>query len=194
MPDWLHDVRATNAYALFAGAFLGGLFGYLWDRLLSRRESRERRATLLQALYRQLAAIPDTPAGMLPDTFMARSSFHVTVVGQLLDGEVLDAEEDAELIRVLSYWQTIEAQHNEAVVIANQVDITVGLSQELRDTCHRMLDERHNLMLAWRRRLIALLASDTGTIPISAGEQIERPDLLHVQADPRRDADAMASR
>ena len=160
MPEWIQDVRATNAYALFLGAFLGGLFGYFADRWLGRKESNQRRAALINALHRQLAAIPDTPASMLPDSFLARTTYHVTAVGQLLDGESLDAQEDADLIRVLSNWQAVEARHNEAVQIANQADITVGLNQDLHDTCHRVLDERHNLLLDWRRRLIALLPPD----------------------------------
>ena len=160
MPEWLSDLRATNAYALFAGAFLGGLFGYLADHWLSSKEERECRATLIKALHRQLSAIPETPATLLPDSFMARSTYHVSVVGQLLDGELLDARDDEELIQILSQWQTVEAQHNEAVFIANQADLTVGLAPELHDTCHRILDERHTMLLDWRRRLIELLRSE----------------------------------
>jgi hypothetical protein len=159
MPSWLSDLSIGFA-GVFFGALLAGIVGYLFDRMNARRESEARRAALIRALHRQLDMIPYTPGTLTPDSWMSRSTIHVTAVSQLLDGETLDARKDADLIRLLSVWQSMETRHNDAIQLVRQVSLVPSASPEIRDKSYNDVEDIHRGLREWREHLRKLVPPD----------------------------------
>jgi len=139
LPDW-----AADTFRVFLGAVLGALLAYAGNWCHHWRQMRAQRAVLFRTLHRQFATIPWTPMGATPEHFMSKRTYHVTAARQLLDSQILDATKDANLIRALILWQASEAQHNDAIHLANQATITPGIASDVLIKAHQYVDDSHN--------------------------------------------------
>lgn len=172
MPGW-----AIDMIGVFLGAFLGATLGYAANWWHQCQQTKARRAMLFRTLHQQFSAIPWTPAGFDPNASMHRSTFHVTAARQLLDGYTLDANRDADLARALTFWESAQQRHNEAVFLTNMAVITPGTSHKVIEACAQHLDSQHQSMRMQMRFVEKFLPPDRD-YPYSHPDPWPDPEIL----------------
>ena len=143
MPDWLGGVLCwlwdrltSDGFAVFAGAFFGAVFGYVGTVLFDRRETRARRDVLVRSLREEIEPWQERTFNRfvmgLPNWV---DQIPIASIDHLLDGHVLDARNDADLIVWLVRLRRRPDQHNEYVRVHNETHFT-----RLHDVADRSVD------------------------------------------------------
>ncbi len=153
--SWLWDLVASGGFGLFLGALLGALFGYVGTILFDRRETQARRDVLVRSLREEIEP-------------WRKEHFYRFVIGianwvdpiplasidHLLDGHVLDARDDADLIVWLVRLRRRTDQHNEYCRVHNETHYTMQHEIDQRSHHHRVAQDSYIRWLVVRDDVI----------------------------------------
>jgi hypothetical protein len=134
------------ASAIFLGVFLAGLV----RDLLGARAGHMRREALLRTLHAELAISPLTVA--IPGDAGYRDPLRLTLLPRLLDGTVLDADGDRDLLAALLVLQAAVGRYND-LVLTNAVILVNGDDSTLDALARRYQEEVQRAVATVRRHL-----------------------------------------
>ena len=163
MPGWFSDM-----VGVFLGAALGALFGYAANAYYDRQEARARRAVMVRVLQNQLSRWEAQPGRFVRGIQSQLRPIEVTVIGALLDGTVLDARKDGQLIEKFLDIQSTIRYFNELIRVYNQTFVLAELNvqnRELTDQRARWYGEGAELytrFIQLRDEVLSLLAPQLG--------------------------------
>ena len=87
MPGWLCDLLTSAGFAAVAGAALGGLAGYVGQRVLASQETNAKRAELFALPYQQLSSHSMTLPAFDPQRGRYLDPVDLRAINLLLDGK-----------------------------------------------------------------------------------------------------------